>query len=74
MRISVTVVPNAKVASVAKTGNASYKVKVNARAVEGRANERLVEILADYFSLPKSCVTIVGGLKGRSKTVDITPR
>ncbi|MCL5112105.1 MAG: DUF167 domain-containing protein [Candidatus Marsarchaeota archaeon] len=72
MIINVRVVPNAKRPSITKEGSSSYKVRVNAPAVEGKANERLREILAEYFSVRKSDVSIENGSKGRDKTVIIS--
>jgi hypothetical protein len=71
MRIKVTVTPNAKVPEIAKLGSNDYRVKVNARASEGKANLRLIEMLSDYFNVPKSRVRILRGLKGRSKEIEI---
>jgi uncharacterized protein len=73
VRISVTVTPNAKRPMVVRVDSANYKVKVDARASEGRANERLVELLAEHFDVPKSRVRIVSGALGRKKTVEIAP-
>jgi uncharacterized protein len=39
--------------------------------VEGKANAALIEFLADYFGVPKRNVTIVSGVKSRSKRVAI---
>jgi hypothetical protein len=71
MRISVTVTPNAKAPSVVGLGGSSYKVKVNAPASEGKANARLVEILAEHFNTSKSRIRILQGLNSRSKVVEI---
>ncbi|MDE1865740.1 MAG: DUF167 domain-containing protein [Candidatus Micrarchaeota archaeon] len=71
-RISVAVIPNSKSALISKIGDTEYRVKVDAKAVGGKANERLVEILADHFSVRKSSVRIVKGALGRNKTVEIS--
>ena len=42
-----------------------------APAVDGRANEALVEFLADYFGVAKRSVRIVAGLRSRQKRVII---
>lgn len=64
-------VPNAKAPKIVKLGERDYKVKVNARAAEGKANKRLIEILAEYFDVPESRVRIVRGLAGRKKVVRV---
>jgi uncharacterized protein (TIGR00251 family) len=74
MIINVKATPNAKKPSVLDIGNGSYAVKVNAPALEGKANERLVELLADHFGVAKSHVRILKGAGSRNKTVEITPK
>ena len=71
MRIGVTVTPNARSPLVTRVDDANYKVRVDARAVEGKANERLVELLAEHFGVPKSHVRIMRGLGSRKKIVDV---
>ncbi len=71
MKIRVVVTPNAKAPSVEKIDEESYKVKVDARPTEGRANIRLVQILAEHFGASKSKVIILKGVKGREKLVEI---
>lgn len=71
MEISVRVTPNARLPGVVKADDGSYNVKVNAPAREGKANQRLIEILAAHFDVPKSRIRIVKGLNGRNKVVEI---
>lgn len=47
---------------------ARLKIAVQAPAVEGRANEALVEFLAETFGVPKRSVQLVSGELSRSKT------
>jgi len=72
MKISVNVIPNSKISEIVKTSENSYKVRVDALASEGKANKRLIEILADYFKVKKSSVKILKGFKNRNKTIEIT--
>lgn len=46
-------------------------VRVAAPAVDGRANDRLVHLLAAAFDVPTRAVTIVGGAVHRTKVVEI---
>lgn len=71
MFITVRVTPNAKQARVTKTGKASFEVRVDEKAVEGRANKRLREILAQHFNVSKSRIVLVKGAKSRDKIVEI---
>jgi len=47
------------------------KVRLKARAVDGRANDALVEFLAAHYGVPRRRVSIVSGLKSRDKRVVI---
>lgn len=47
------------------------KVKLRERAVDGAANEALVEFLAEHYRVPKRSVRIASGLKSRFKRVII---
>jgi len=71
MMIKVAVVANAKAPSVAKIGEDTYKVKVDAPPSNNKANERLIEIIASYFSVPKSKVYIKAGLKSKQKVIEV---
>ena len=69
--ISVAVKPQAKKESVTQTSPGEYQVSVNAPAHEGKANRAVIELLSDYFSVPKSKVKIVRGQAVRKKIVSI---
>lgn len=47
------------------------KVHVTRPPEDGKANEQVVELLADYFKVKKYQVAIVQGLTSRTKTVQI---
>ncbi len=72
MKISVRVTANSKKPGVSfEDGGKTLKVRVDAPAVEGKANKRLIEILSGYYDKPKSSFTIRHGLNGRNKIVEI---
>ena len=71
MQISVIVVPNSKKFEVVKIDEENYKIRVDAPAVGGKANKRLVEILSVYFDVNKSCISIIRGNKTRKKIIKI---
>ncbi|MBI2544989.1 MAG: DUF167 domain-containing protein [Candidatus Aenigmarchaeota archaeon] len=70
--IHVKTIPNSKKVEIKKLGDDRYSVRLDRPAVEGKANSRLIEVLADYFDVPKSSVDIVKGLGGREKIVRIS--
>jgi uncharacterized protein (TIGR00251 family) len=47
------------------------KVKLRERAVDGAANEALVQFLSEHYGVPKRSVRIAAGLKSRLKRVEI---
>jgi uncharacterized protein (TIGR00251 family) len=70
-RLSVTVKPNAKSATITKLSDTEYRVSVHAPAEDGKANRAVIELLAEYFCVPKSAIKIVRGQFARKKWVEI---
>lgn len=71
MKIQITVKPNAKKNAVEKMSDGTYRVFVNSPPVEGKANAAVIEVLAEFFHVPKSRVEIIAGAKGKRKIVSI---
>jgi uncharacterized protein (TIGR00251 family) len=67
--LELKTIPNAPRDQVAGWLGNALKVKVHAPALDGRANEALLEFLADQLGLPKRAVTLVRGDKSRHKVV-----
>ena len=74
MRLSVTVVPNARSTRVDRLDAGRLRVAVTAPPREGRANEALVSALAEHFGVPRSHVRIIRGAGSRHKIVEIAGR
>lgn len=70
--LSLRVVPNARQSSVVGVYGDAIKVKVQAPAVEGKANEALRDFLADRLGIPPRAIELVSGEKSRDKLVSIT--
>lgn len=71
MKVSVHVKTNSKIEGITQSEDGNFVVRVNSPPVEGKANERVCEILADHFGLPKSRVQLVAGHKSKKKTFQI---
>lgn len=71
MKITVQVKPNSKSESVTKNEDGSYTVRANAPPIDGKANKRVIELLADYFDKPKSKIELVHGSSGKKKFFNI---
>jgi hypothetical protein len=54
-----------------KISEREYQVSVQAAPVAGKANEAVVQLLANYFSVPKSSVKLLRGQSSRKKLFEI---
>jgi uncharacterized protein YggU (UPF0235/DUF167 family) len=71
MLLTVRVKPNARLGKLEPGPDGTWVAWVNAPAVEGKANARLIEIVADHFGVRKSNVVLVIGLSSRTKRLAI---
>jgi uncharacterized protein (TIGR00251 family) len=69
---STRVQPRASKNEIAGEMGGALKVRLRAPAVEGRANEALMEFLAELLKRPKSAVRILSGERSRTKRVEIS--
>jgi len=67
--LDLHVQPGAARSGFAGEHDGRLKLRLAARAVDGKANEALIEFLADYFGVPRRNVRIAAGLKSRRKRV-----
>ena len=72
MKITVMVKPNARKDEVVVREDGVYVVKVSVPPIEGRANERLIEVLAEHFKKPKRAIEIRVGSRGKHKIVEVS--
>lgn len=72
MKIFVKIKPNAKEESVrGEVGGNVYFVSVKEPPIDGRANQALVKVVAEYFKVAPSCVRITSGHTGHQKILEI---
>jgi uncharacterized protein len=69
--LAVRVQPRSSKTEIAGVMDGALKVRLQAPAVEDRANEALCEFLAHLLKTPKSAVRILSGHRSRSKRVEI---
>jgi uncharacterized protein len=72
--LEVHVQPGAKRSEFAGQHGERIKIRLAAPAIENRANEALVEFLAEHYGVPKRNVRIAAGLKSRDKRIVIDGR
>ena len=63
--------PGAKVAAVLGVHGARLKIAINAPPVEGKANEALLDLLAEMLQRPRRQLFLQAGGASREKTVRI---
>jgi uncharacterized protein (TIGR00251 family) len=68
---SVRVQPRARKDEIAGEWEGALKIRLQAPAMENRANEALIELLARVLRIPKSAVRILGGERSRTKRVEV---
>jgi len=70
--LELHVQPGARVSEFAGRHGERIKVRLAARAVDGKANQALIEFLAAHYGVARRDVRIVAGLKSRQKRVEIS--
>jgi uncharacterized protein (TIGR00251 family) len=69
--LDLHVQPGASRSEFAGKHGERIKVRLAARAVDGKANDALIAFLAEHYNVPKRNVRIESGLKSRQKRVVI---
>lgn len=67
MKIHVLVKPNARENSIKQLENGSFEVKVSVPPEKGKANQRVVELLAKELKIAKSKITLIKGETSKEK-------
>jgi uncharacterized protein (TIGR00251 family) len=70
--LAVRIQPGARKNAVTGIHDGALKISLTTPPVDGRANEALIEFLADSLHIPKARVAMVVGAMNRSKTLRIT--
>ena len=70
--IKVRAQPGAKLNAILGIRNGALRVAVTAAPERGKANDAIVEVLADALNCRRSTITLLSGLTSRDKTFLIT--
>ena len=71
MRVFVKVLARACKEKVVANPDGTLKVYLKEAPTDGRANRSLIVVLAEFFDVRKSQVSIVAGMTSRKKIVEI---
>lgn len=67
--LEVRAQPNSRASAVVGAWNGKLKIAVRAPPQDGRANDELVEVLADALGLKRGDLQVIAGEKSREKRV-----
>ncbi len=70
MLLKVKVISNSKEKRIENKKD-YLEVRVNSPPIEGKANKEVIELISQYFKVPKSKIKIKKGLKSKIKLVEI---
>jgi hypothetical protein len=71
-KIKIRVLPrSSKNEVIGEMADGTLKVKLTAPPVDGKANDSLIKLLADYFDKPKSKIKIAAGATSKNKTIEL---
>jgi uncharacterized protein (TIGR00251 family) len=71
-RIRLRVSPGSRKTELAGRHGDGWKVRVSAPPENGRANDAVLELLAERVGLPRRALSIVSGHQARDKVVEIS--
>ncbi|MDO8583669.1 MAG: DUF167 domain-containing protein [bacterium] len=71
MILSVHLIPNTKTTEIVGWVEGALKIRIAAPPIEGRANEALIEFLAERLDLSKSEIEIKKGVGSKYKRIEI---
>ena len=69
--IRVKVKTNARTSALTQLPDGNFLAQIKAAAIEGRANQELIGLVAEHFHCAKAVVSIKSGASGRLKLLKI---
>lgn len=69
--LTLHVVPRSKRDEVAHVHGDALKVKIAATPVDGKANERLLDLIASEFNVSRHAISLLSGRTSRRKRVAV---
>jgi uncharacterized protein len=71
VKLKVRVIPNAKKTGLTGSRQEEFVLRLNAPALDGKANKAAVEFLSECLGVSRSAVSLVSGEKSRHKIFEI---
>lgn len=73
MRLVLKVNANARHNVVEKIDDGDYLVHTTALPVDSRLNEKVIELLSDYFGIALARMRIIKGFSSHNKIIEVVP-
>lgn len=71
MQIFVQVKTRAREQFIEKISDKYFRISVKSSPIDGKANQEIIELFADYFKTSKSCIEIHAGKTAPYKIINI---
>ena len=71
MRISVRVIPRAKLNRVEVQPDGTVRVHTTTAPTDGKATNDVIKMLAEHYGVPKTSVKLIRGATSRDKVFEI---
>jgi hypothetical protein len=71
MRIKVKVKPNANKNELKEISPGFFEARVSVTPEKGKANQRVIELLAKHYKIPKSKINLISGNTYKEKLFEI---
>lgn len=71
MKIKVIAKTNSAKSDIERQADGSFKAFLKSLPIDGKANEEIISLAADYFDVPKSLIRIVSGHTSKIKIIEI---
>ena len=71
MFIKIKVQTNCKKEEIIKRGENSFLIKVKEKPIQGRANDRILEMISEHLSIEVKKIRIIKGSKMPNKLLEI---
>ncbi len=71
MRITVRVIPRAKINRVEVQPDGVVRVHTTTAPTDGKATANVIKMLASHYNVPKTCIKLIRGATSRDKVFDV---
>jgi len=71
MKIFVKAKPNSKNENIEQVDESHFIISVKEPPIQGKANEAIIRVIAEYFNVNRSQVRLASGFSSREKIFEI---